>query len=148
MCIRDSLPKEPLINDPPPAFPFAETSSDLFSVGQNHYLVYADRLTGWVEVASWQAEPTSSQVIAALRRMFVALGVPVVLRTDNGPQYASSEFKEFLKDWEVTPRLSAPCYPQSNGHAEAAVKVVKKLVLTTSADVKSEPFLRLSLIHI
>ena len=55
-------------------------------------------------------------------------GVPVRIRTDGGPQFTSSKFQQFLKKWGVTSTINIPHYPQSNGHAEAAVKVMKHLV--------------------
>ena len=35
---------------------------------------------------------------------------------------------EFLKDWDVTARLSSAQYPQSNRRAEAVVKTVKRII--------------------
>ena len=68
-------------------------------MGTHHYLAYADRLMGWLEVAGWQVEPTSHQDIGALRKLFVVLGVPVVICSDNGPQFASAEYATFLANW-------------------------------------------------
>ena len=72
------------------------------------------------------------------------LGVPVRLRTDGGPQFASAEFADFAKKWGVNLQLSTPHYPQSNGHAEAAVKTMKVLLpkSSTSGRMDSEEFLR------
>ena len=142
MFLRPAQPKEPLINTPRPLFPFAEVSTDLCSIGHNHYLVYVDRLTAWLEVAQWKTAPSSAQVIKVLRKLFVALGVPQILSSDNGPQYASSEFADFLRTWHVTHRLSSPFYPRSNGHAEAGVKTFKKLAHATSTDISSDQFLQ------
>ena len=57
-------------------------------------------------------------------------GVPVQIRTDGGPQFKSSKFQQFPKKWGVTSTISTPHYPQSNGHAEAAVKAMKLIVKT------------------
>ena len=55
-----------------------------------------------------------------------------MMRTDGGPQFASSTLKRFLARWGVEHRITSPHNPKANGHAEAAVKVVKKLIMTTT----------------
>ena len=69
-------------------------------------------------------------------------GVPVRIRTDDGPQFSSSRFRQFLKRWGVNQSLCTPHYPQSNGHAEAAVKAMKRLVTksTEAANIDSDEF--------
>ena len=64
------------------------------------------------------------------------------MRMDNGPQFGAVETRDFLMSWTVRWRYSSPLYPQSNGHAEAAVKAAKRLLLATSTDSKSDKFLR------
>jgi hypothetical protein len=74
---------------------------------------------------------------------FVELGVPMRLRSDNGPQFDAGIFQAALQRWRVAWGNSTPHYHQSNGHAEAAVKAVKELVLklAPSGDLSSEEFL-------
>jgi len=48
-----SLPKEPLRTDPKPEYPFEQVSCDLFSIGRQHFLAYADRLSGYLMVWQW-----------------------------------------------------------------------------------------------
>ena len=65
-------------------------------------------------------------------------------RSDGGPQFTYREFSQFLKRWGVCAALSTPHYPQLNGHAEAAVKAMKKLIATTTTggDLDDENFQR------
>ena len=67
-------------------------------------------------------------------RYFREVGVPVRLRTDGGPPFNSEEFRRFTECWGVHHLVTSPHYPQSNGHAEAAVKSVKYLILKTAPD--------------
>ena len=133
---------EPMRFDPTPSRPFEDVSADLFSYAGKSYLVYVDRLSGWVKISEFRQDPSSQQVISALRQYFVDTGVPVRIRTDGGPQFASSKYRQFMKRWGVIPVLSTPHYPQSNGHAEAAVKAMKSLLAKTSesGDIDSEEF--------
>jgi hypothetical protein len=82
-------------------------------------------------VHQWRRDPTAREVVQAVVSNFVELGVPMRFRSDGGPQFSAGIFD------------SSPHYPQSNGHAEAAVKVVKELVakLAPSGDLSSEAFL-------
>lgn len=48
--------------------------------------------------------------------------------SDNGPQFKSADFHTFACDWEFEHSTSSPYHSQSNGKAESAVKIAKKLV--------------------
>ncbi|KAK0137821.1 Zinc finger protein 862 [Merluccius polli] len=50
------------------------------------------------------------------------------LVSDNGPQFASSEFADFATEWAFQHTTSSPHYPRSNGLAESSVKIVKGLM--------------------
>ena len=137
-----SNPAEPMCSETVPSRPFESASADLFSHAGKHYLVYADRLSGWPCIHSWREDPASAQVVSVLRQWFVDFGCPVRLRTDGGPQFAAKKFKEFCSRWGVHSVLSTPHYPQSNGHAEASVKAMKNLVAksTEHGDISSDTF--------
>ena len=127
-----SLPKEPFLTDPQPTRVFQSVSADFFHHAGKTFLVYADRLSGWPIVVSCKREATSRTLVCSLREIFSSTGVPNVLRSDGGPQFSAHHTKEFLKRWGVRHVTSSPHYPQANGHAESAVKLVKRLLQKTS----------------
>ena len=59
--------------------------------------------------------------------LFSRYGAPDSLVTDNGPCFASSEFKSFARKWNVEHVTSSPRHPQGNGKSENAVRTVKRL---------------------
>ena len=65
------------------------------------------------------------QSCLAAQEIFLKHGIPEVLHSDNGPQYASAQFTEFCTSWGITHETSSPHYLQLNGFAEACVKSVK-----------------------
>ena len=127
--LHPSQQQEPLVTEEAPELPFESVSADFFSTAGKSFLVYVDRLSGWPVVAQCGSDTTTTATIAFFRKFFRDLGVPVRLRSDGGPQFASREFADFLHRWGVRHEMSSPHYPQSNGHAEAAVKAVKYLIM-------------------
>lgn len=53
--------------------------------------------------------------------------------TDNGPQFISRDFKEYVRLSGMTHVTTSPYYPQSNGKVEALNKTVKKEVIRPCA---------------
>ena len=133
---------ETIIRDPPPTRIFEDVACDLFDYAGKKYLAYVDRYSGWTEIKCWNADPTSSRVIAALKSFFTSSGIPNRIATDGGPQFDSREFKLFLQAWNIEQRLSSSHYAQSNGLAESAVKSLKALVAktTSNGDITSDDF--------
>ncbi|XP_008189883.1 uncharacterized protein LOC103311865 [Acyrthosiphon pisum] len=63
-------------------------------------------------------------------------GIPLVLFSDNGPQFSNSNFKNFSKEWDFEHKTSSPRYPQSNGMAERNIQTVKNIFKKVVADKK------------
>jgi hypothetical protein len=55
-------------------------------------------------------------------------GVMDTLTTDNGPQFSSYEFREFVLEYGIKHVTSSPHFHQANGLAERAVQSIKKLL--------------------
>ena len=77
----------------------------------------------------------TTTVIAHLAQAFRQYGTPVSLVTDNAPTFRSMweadehRFTEWLDHRGVEHRRIPPYYPEANGKAEAAVKIVKREVI-------------------
>ena len=112
---------------------FEDVSADFFSYSGRDYLVHVDRLLGWpVTFHFAKGTTTYHLIINAYRRAFVSLGVPVRFRSNGTPQFASREFRQFLKRRGVNTVLPTSHNPQSNGRACTAVKAMKKLITTST----------------
>ena len=90
------------------------------------YLILADIYCKVILVHNLPTgQSTSAKVIHVLEEWFCDHGIPEVLCTDNGPQYARAAFADCSTEWGFTHETSSPYYPQSNGFAESCVKIVK-----------------------
>ena len=73
LSCRESAPshvREPILLADIPEFPFQNVVADLFEIESYKYLVYADRLTGFVELAYFSSTTTSTVIINTLREFF------------------------------------------------------------------------------
>ena len=77
---------------------------------------------------------TSRATIHRLREMFAHHGLPDTLGSDNGTNFTSEEFEDFLRSNGIVHIKTAPYHPASNGLAERAVQSVKKGLAKQSGD--------------
>ena len=68
---------------------------------------------------------TSAITIDKLRNTFATFGLREILVTDNGTDFTSNEFEEFLKSNGIRHMRRAPHHPTSNSLAERAVQSFK-----------------------
>ena len=102
-------------------------STDLFYWKHFDFLVPGDYFSKFLIVRKLPSS-TSSAVCKKICNIFTEFGKPYILRSDNGPCYANKEFKELMELFQVQHLTGSPHFPQSNGFAEAMVKIVKKLM--------------------
>ena len=110
-----------------PKRPWVKIGMDVFRSKGEDYLITVDYLTDFIEISKLPHTLTTA-VITACKEQFARQGIPELVRTDGGPQFMSYEFGKFAKEWEFVHSVSAPYHSQSNGKAEAAVKIVKRLL--------------------
>ncbi|XP_021359179.1 uncharacterized protein K02A2.6-like [Mizuhopecten yessoensis] len=120
-------PKEPLVETEVPTRPWPIVSADLFEYKGQNYLLSVDHYLTWPELAKLD-NMSSNNTIQYLKNQCSRYGFMDKLITDNGPQFASSEFNEFAKQYGFQHETSSPHFPQSNGQAERCVQTVNNLL--------------------
>ena len=88
------------------------------------FFVIVDSHSKWLEVIPMTSTSTE-KTIAVLRNLFASYGLPEQLVSDNGPQFTSAEFNDFMKGNGIKHIRTAPYHPASNGEAERFVQVFK-----------------------
>jgi hypothetical protein len=77
-------------------------------------------------------DKTAESVVQALIPVFCDFGIPTILQSDNGKEFANQVMNRFKIKAGFDHRLITPYYPQGNGAAErsvgTAMMLIKKLV--------------------
>jgi len=97
------------------------------------FLVLVNAFSKWPEVRV-VSSTTSQKTIEVLSDIFATHGFPSILVSDNGPQFMSTEFTDFLQENSMTHYKSPPYHPASNGLAENMAKNVKQFLKKESPD--------------
>lgn len=77
---------------------------------------------------------SSTKTIEVLRNLFASYGLPLQVVSDNGPQFVSQEFADFLKQNGVKHIRSTPYHPSTNGLAERFIQTFKKAMKASQHD--------------
>ena len=116
----------PLTPTPTPSHPWQMCATDIFTLEGIDNLVVGDLYSKMIFVRCLPAgQSNANKVISLLKELFSEHGIPKVLCSGNGPQYASVQFANFCMSWGISHETSSPHYRQSNGFAEACVKSAK-----------------------
>ena len=95
------------------------------------FLVAVDAYSKWPEVVEMSTRPAgvsaaSLRTIEELRRIFSIHRLPQQIVSDNGPQFVSDQFAQFLKQNGIKHFRSSPYHPSSNGLTERFIQTLKK----------------------
>ena len=93
---KPSQPKEPLLTTPLPSRPWEKLGIDLCLYGGQNYLVIVDYYSRRIEVLHLKSTTTAA-CVAKMKDVFARFGFPEEIVSDNGPQFASSEFRSFVE---------------------------------------------------
>ena len=97
------------------------------SIGKNGLSDSVDVFSKYIIVRKLP-NSTSAAVCIELSMIVTELGLPHIIKSDNGPCYNSKEFQQFLQHYSITHQTSIPNHPRSNGFVERMVRVAKKLM--------------------
>ena len=116
-CKFQKQTPEPLMPSVLPTLPWQKVASDLFKWRGATYLLIVDYFSKYIEISRLDNE-TSHEVILRLKSTFARHRIPLEVFLDNSPQYSSTEFSDFTKDYKLVHTTSSPKFPQSNGEVE------------------------------
>lgn len=128
-CTLVSAPDvpEPLIRKELPTGPWEDIAIDyLGPLPEGQYLlVMVDCYSRYLEVCEMMCIDTKN-TIDSLRKVFSRFGIPALIKADNGPQFASQEFKVFCETYGIRLVNTIPYWPQMNGQVERQNRSILK----------------------
>jgi len=123
---RNTPPKVPLHPWQWPNKPWSRVHIDFAGPFLNRFfLVIVDAFSKWPEVIEMSTS-TATKTVEALRHVFAIHGLPDLIVSDNGAQFVSDEFNQFLKQNGIRHIRSAPYHPATNGLAERFIQSFKR----------------------
>ena len=125
MTYRNRQQRETLISHEIPSEPWIKVGTDCFHLKNNCYVIVVDYHSKFFELSKIP-NLESSTVIKATKEIFSRHGIPKFVFSDNGPEFASLEYKEFATEWDFVHDSSSPYFPQSNGQVERTIQTVKR----------------------
>ena len=93
--------------------------------GRIKFLVVAiDYFTKWVE-AEPVATITGQKMLQFVWRNIVCrFGIPGILISDNGKQFASNPFREWCEELKIKQNFTSVAHPQANGQTEVTNRTI------------------------
>ena len=105
-----------------PPFPWHTLATDLFHWKRMDFLIVADVFSKYILVRKLP-NSTSTAVCIELSMIVTELGLPHIIKSDNGPCYYSKEFQQFLQCYSITHQTSSLNHPRSNRFVKRMVGV-------------------------
>ena len=136
--IVSDMPKpEPLKPTELPSGPWQDVCVDLLGpLDSGHYVfLCVDYYSRYYELEIMK-DTSSERIIDALENMFSRHGYPVSITSDNGPQFRSAVYANFLKECGISQRRVTPLYPAANGEVERQNRSLLKRIRIAQAESK------------
>lgn len=131
-CLKTfSTPKTPPVLKIVTHFPFELVAVDLVSLprtsaGYIGCLVVVDHYSKWLSAIPIKDKKSLTIVNALSDHVFPnLLQLPTVLLCDNGPEFGSNIFTEFLSNLGISQQLTTPYCPSSNGAVERVNRTIQ-----------------------
>lgn len=72
---------------------------------------------------------TASSVVKVMREWWLLHGYPAILVSDNGPPFASEEFREQMRQWQIQQQQISPGHSRGNGAVERHIQTIKNTIV-------------------
>nr|XP_029723025.1 uncharacterized protein K02A2.6-like [Aedes albopictus] len=122
-------PQEPMqIRDLPQA-PWSHLSMDILGpLPSGESLLVLIDLYSRFRVIEILRQTTTASILSKIRPVFMRLGIPQTLTTDNASNFSSREMVDFCKRYDIQLKHTTPYWPQANGNVERQNRSIMKIL--------------------
>ena len=131
-------PPEPVERTEVPSGPWQYLAVDLMTPclpSGDPVLAVVDYYSRYIEIQVMKST-TTDKIIASLKRIFLTHGLPISIVTDNGSQFISEEFRNFVESEGIHHRMTTPLWPQANGEIERQNRSLLKRIRIAQIEKK------------
>ena len=121
-------PPEPIKSTPLPDGPWQHIAVDFLGPIENiKILVLVDYFSRYIEYELLR-NTTTRDVVNVYDHVFARHGLPLSIKSDNGPPFDAKEYEAYLKHNRIKPTPVTPKYAQANGEVEIQNKSIGKRI--------------------
>lgn len=92
-----------------------------------YFFVFVDAFTKWPIM--WIVKDITAEITIKLcKEIFTDFGAPRIIVMDNGRNFCSTKFVQFLESQRTTPKFTPLYHSSTNGQAEKFVQTLKNSV--------------------
>ena len=128
---------EPMKRTELPSGPWQHLAIDLlgpFPTGESVFVV-VDYYSRYYKIEIMR-KTTSDKIVDALDKMFLVHGLPYSITSDNGPQFVSEEFANYMEENAMIHHRTTPLWPQANGEVERQNRSLSKRIRIAHSEKK------------
>ena len=135
MSISQPSKPEPMMHTELPSAPWQHLAADLLGPlpSEPYIFVLVDYYIRYFEVAITKTI-TSEKMTLLILKFCLTHGLPLSIHTDNGRQFTSQHFKDFMLENGITHQRTTPLWPQANGEVERQNRSIMKQVRIAQAE--------------
>ena len=120
--------REPVKMSQLPSTVWQEVSVDFKELSTGGYLLVITDDYSRYPVADVVHSTSAAVVIPHMDKIFAEYGVPIIVKSDNGPPFNGSDFKQFADTLGFRHRKITPLWPRSNRKVERFMRTLKKTI--------------------
>ena len=98
------------------------------SFGNLYILVAVDYVSKWVEAIACRTNDHKVVVKFLRENVFARIGTPRAIISEGGKHFCNRIFKQLMKKYGITHKVSTPYHPQTSGQVEISNREIKRIL--------------------